>query len=146
MSDLLKGVAELQRKVERAFRDLWATLPKVPPSAFLPSEPLVDIEDRDDELVVYMDVPGFSKDEIKVRVTEDSVEVVAEKSGEGVEEGRRYILRQRLYSGFRKRIDLPVKVRPEMARAKLVNGVLEIHLPKSAEAKEIELTVEEVEE
>ena len=71
---------------------------------------------------------------------------MAEKSREGVEEGRRYILRQRLYSGFRKRIDLPVKVRPEMARAKLVNGVLEIHLPKSAEAKEIELTVEEVEE
>ncbi|MCD6562334.1 MAG: Hsp20/alpha crystallin family protein [Thermoproteales archaeon] len=141
--EILQSIANFQKEMEKTFREFWDKFSKYTVSLGM-FEPLVDIEDRSDEVVIYMDLPGFSKNEIKIKVTEDSVEVRAEKSIErkNVEKERKYFTRQRFYEGFYKRILLPVKVRPEQARAKLENGVLEIHIPKSEAAREVEVNVE----
>ena len=139
--ELLATAASIQREVDRLFRELWS---KVPGEYSLGvNEPPADVEDRGDEYVVYVDVPGFSKDEIKIRVTEDMVEVRAEKSVEKKAEirSRNYVLRERLYEGFAKKITLPTKIKPDQAKAVLNNGVLEIHLPKSGATREIEISV-----
>ncbi|RLE60652.1 MAG: hypothetical protein DRJ35_02645 [Thermoprotei archaeon] len=141
--EILQSIARFQKEVERTFREFWDKFSKYTLSLGT-FEPLIDIEDRNEELVIYVDLPGFSKNEIKIKVTEDSVEVKAEKSAERktVEKERKYITRQRFYEGFYKRIVLPVKVRPEQARARLENGVLEIRIPKSEAAREVEVNVE----
>ena len=143
--EVYRQMAQLQKEVEQRFRDIWSRLSRLSiPMTIGYFEPAFDIEDTGEELVVYMDLPGFSRDEVKIRVTEDSVEVKAEKSEERREEerNRNYIVRQRVYEGFYKRIHLPCKVRPEAARARLVNGVLEIHIPKSGAKREVEISVE----
>ncbi len=141
--EILQSIANFQKEMEKTFREFWDRFSKYTVSLGM-FEPLIDIEDRNDELVIYMDLPGFSKNEIKIKVTEDSVEVKAEKSVERktTDKEKKYFTRQRVYEGFYKRILLPVKVRPEQARAKLENGVLEIHIPKSEAAKEVEVNVE----
>jgi len=138
---IFDSLTEMQRQIERMFREFWKSAPKELRFGFY--EPLVDIEDRGDEYVVYVNVPGFSKDEVKVRVTEDFVEVSAEHSEEKKKEitSKNYVLRERVYEGFRRRIELPAKVRPESASASLKDGVLEIHLPKSGAAREIEVAI-----
>ena len=145
IKEVYRQMAQLQREMEQRFRDIWSHLSKLSlPITFGFFEPAFDIVDEDDELVLYIDVPGFSRDEIKIRVTEDAIEIRAEKSEErkAEEKERRYIVRQRVYEGLYKRIHLPCKVRPEAARAKLVNGVLEIRIPKSEAKREVEITVE----
>jgi HSP20 family protein len=93
---------------------------------------------------VYVDLPGFKKSEIKIRVTEDSLEVFAEKNEERVkeEDSRKYIQRQRLYKNVYKKITLPTKIRPEQARARIEDGVLIVSIPKSGAEKEVEVKVE----
>jgi len=138
---IFDSLTEMQRQIEKMFREFWKAAPKELRFGFY--EPLVDIEDKGDEYVVYINVPGFSKDEVKVRVTEDFVEVFAEHSEERKKEiaSKNYVMRERVYEGFKRRIELPAKVRPESASAYLKDGVLEIHLPKSEAAREIEISI-----
>ena len=138
---ILDSLTEMRKQIDRMFRELWREAPKEVSLGFY--EPPVDIEDRGDEYVVYMDIPGFSKEELKIKATEDFLEVSAERSEERKRElaSRNYVVRERVYEGFRRRIMLPSKVRPEMARAVLRNGVLEVHLPKSGAAREVEVSI-----
>ncbi len=141
--ELWESIVRAHSEMEKLFREMIESFSKYG-VYFGVQEPPVDIEDRGDELVIYADLPGFSKDEIRIKVTEDSVEIRAEKSEErkAVEREKKYIVRQRIWEKFYKRIELPEKVRPELAKAKLENGVLELHLPKSEARREVEITVE----
>jgi HSP20 family protein len=76
-------------------------------------EPLVDVIDHDDEVWIVADIPGVDKDKIKVKVKEDKVVIRAE-------DGKKYY----------KEIELPSKVKPETAKAKYRNGVLEVRVKK----------------
>jgi len=98
-------------------------------------EPFVDIFDRGDELVVIAELPGVRKEDIKVRVTEDSVyiEAIVRREKELEEEGAVRV--ERYYSGYRRVIRLPEEVIPEKAKAKYNNGVLEIRIPKKNPTK-----------
>lgn len=140
MREIATMIAQAQREIEKMFRDLWArlALEGLRPSVW---EPPVDVVERDDEIVVFVDVPGFSKDDVKIKVAENGIEVFAQRSTPIQIEGK-YILRQRLRESLHRRVDLPVKVRPEQAKARLENGVLEVRLPKSEVAREIQIIVE----
>ncbi len=144
VSELAETIARIQREIDQTFKEFWTKNYKYFPEKYSVVEPLYDIEDRGDRIVVYMDAPGFSKNEIKIRVTEDSVEIIAEKSQERVEEEKKkkYYVKQRLYQRMYKRIPLPCKVRPEHARAKFVDGVVIIEIPKSGAEKEVEINIE----
>ena len=95
-------------------------------------EPLVDIEDREDEMVISIDLPCVeSKEDVNVMVSEDSIEVRAEMRR--ALRWERWGLAQKHieFTSFRKVIQLPTKVKPEESRAVFKNGVLRIKLPKA---------------
>jgi len=76
-------------------------------------EPLVDVIKSDCEITVIAELPGANKDGIRVRSTENELEIEAEGIGE-----RRYS----------KTIRLPAKVKKGSARASFKNGILEVRL------------------
>ena len=91
-------------------------------------EPFVDIMEEDDKIIVDAEIPGVKKENIKIKVGEDYVEI-------------------RAYNGkkYYKRIKLPAKVNPNSAKASFNNGVLEIVLEKKEKKKkegEVEITPE----
>jgi HSP20 family protein len=73
-------------------------------------EPLVDVLRTDGEVQVIIELPGVSKDDIKLRGTEDSLTVSVDT------------LERKYY----KELELPLKVDPKTAESKYINGVLEI--------------------
>ena len=141
MEDIINTIVDMQREMERTFRELWTKLSAEKPLEVAGWEPPTDIVETDEEIIVYVDVPGFSRDDIRVKVTEDSVEVRAERSAERRVEGK-YLLRQRIHKSLFKLIKLPVKIRPEEAKAKLENGVLVIYLPKRTVGREVPISIE----
>ncbi|WP_457751718.1 Hsp20/alpha crystallin family protein [Thermococcus sp.] len=98
-------------------------------------EPFVDIFDRGDKFVVTVELPGVRKEDIKLRVTEDTLYIEAQVRREKELEEEGAIRIERYYSGYRRVIKLPEEVIPEKARAKYNNGVLEIELPKKSPKK-----------
>lgn len=97
--------------------------------------PAEDLKETDKELLATFDLPGISKEDIQLKVTEDEIEVKAEKKQELKEEKKGYFRQERSYQGFYRKSSLPQKVRPEAVTAEYKNGVLVVKMPK----KEIEL-------
>lgn len=89
-------------------------------------KPACDIIEREREIVILVDLPGFSKDEIDVEIGENYVKIRAEEKEQKEE---RYVVKERMRNFYRY-IELPYKIKNEEAKAKLKNGVLEIILPK----------------
>jgi len=101
-----------------------------------------DIVDHDDEFVVTVDVPGFARDEVEVRVADDVLYVEAEHEEDtGVEE-EQFIRRERSHRMLSRSIVLPEHVQPDDVSATMKHGVLTITIPKAEpieEGKAIEI-------
>lgn len=93
-------------------------------------KPLMDIKDTGKELVIEAEMPGISKENIDIQLTERSIEICGEvkTEEEGEEEG--YYRQERSYSTCYRRIPLPAEVIPNKADATLEDGILQITLPK----------------
>ncbi|MCD6488569.1 MAG: Hsp20/alpha crystallin family protein [Desulfurococcales archaeon] len=92
-------------------------------------EPLVDVFEEGDEIVVIAELPGVDKDKINIKVGDNMRKLVIRAS----DTNRKYY----------KEIELPAKVDPKSAKANYRNGVLEIKLRKvKTEEKGFEIKVE----
>ncbi|WP_297458139.1 Hsp20/alpha crystallin family protein [Thermococcus sp.] len=138
---------EIQEEIDAIFRDvmrgprLWSLREKAGEGVAVSEtwrEPFVDIFDRGDKFVITVELPGVRKEDIKLRVTEDTVYIEAQIKREKELEEEGAIRIERYYSGYRRVIRLPEEVIPEKAKARYKNGVLEIELPKKSPRKESE--------
>lgn len=85
-------------------------------------EPLVDVIEEEDKIVVVAEIPGIDKDKIDIRI-KDRTLIIKAKGKE-----RKYY----------KEVPLPATVKPETAKAKYKNGVLEVTIEKIREREEKE--------
>jgi len=104
--------------------------------------PPVDILERGDEVVLKMDLPGVSQDEIEVRVEENILIVQGERrfTKEVLDES--YIQIERPYGTFRRTFNLPRMIEHERIKASYKDGVLRVVLPKRQEAQLKQVLVE----
>ena len=133
---------EIQEEIDAVFRDFmrgprfWRTEPeRYEFTGETWREPFVDIFDRGDRFVITVELPGVRKEDIKLRVTEDTVYIEAQIRREKELEEEGAVRIERYYSGYRRVIRLPEEVIPEKAKARYNNGVLEIELPKKSPKK-----------
>ena len=82
-------------------------------------EPMMDVVTTDKEVKVTVEMPGVSKDKIKIDAYDSTLEVKSEDP-------------QRKYH---KTIDLPLEADVETAKSKYNNGILEITFDKKKESK-----------
>lgn len=113
-------------------RELWR--PALWPwrSSALPDirQPLVDIEDKGSEFLMTAEIPGVSKEDIDISVTEDGVEIKAETKREKEEEERGYYRKERSYKQVYRSLSFPSEILPDKAEASMENGLLRLRLPK----------------
>jgi len=88
--------------------------------------PQLDIFERDGKIVVRADLPGLSKDDVKVDVTDDSIMIEGERKSEHEERQEGVYRSERSYGQFRRQIPLPEGAKPDTATASFKNGVLEV--------------------
>lgn len=118
------------------FRSEWEDLFLAPRSLAteMVRQPLVDLADNGKEYLVKAEIPGISKEDLKIEVTSDNLEISGETSVEEKEEDEEtgYIRRERRYSRFHRALPLPENVLTEKVEAELKDGVLTVRLPKAA--------------
>jgi HSP20 family protein len=95
----------------------------------------LDVEDSDQEVVVRAEVPGFEPGEVDVQVSGNVLTVKAEKKEEkkGKDGDGRYEMRR--YRTFHESVTLPPGTDPDKIEARYKNGLLEIHVPRSEQAR-----------
>jgi len=97
--------------------------------------PSIDVFEEGDDVVVKAELPGMSKENIDVKVTDDIVTISGEKKKEEKVEKKNYYRMERSYGSFTRSFRLPSEVQTGKATAKFKEGVLEIRIPKTEEAK-----------
>ena len=140
-------IRRLEDELYRAFSELWKGFEFSFPEIKFPEfqevgRIAVDVAETKNEIIVRADLPGYRKDEIKVKATEDSVVIEALKREEKKEQEENFFRQERRIGAIKRVIPLPVQVIPENAKAKFENGVLEIRLPKAEPEKEKEREIE----
>jgi HSP20 family protein len=107
--------------------------------------PQVEVFEREGQLVVRADLPGLSKDDVKVEVTDDAIMITGERRQEHEEKREGYYHSERSYGTFRRSIPLPEGVNADNANATFRNGVLEITMqaPQRAERRSRQLEIQE---
>ena len=103
--------------------------------------PNVDIIDRDKEIVVKAEIPGFDKKDLKVSMTDQTVTIKGDSSKEEKEEKGDYYRREISKGSFSRVISLPCEVEYEKAKSSFQNGVLELVVPKAKVAKQHEIKI-----
>jgi HSP20 family protein len=99
--------------------------------------PIFDMVDKEDRYELKVEVPGIEKEKVKVKATEDSLEISGEQSKEEESEDKRkrFIYNERSYNSFYRKIPIPEEIVSSKVRAKMSNGVLHIELPKKNPTK-----------
>jgi HSP20 family protein len=139
VSPWLSSWGEVDKVFENFRRDLEKSFTSFP-SISMPHFPKItetscDIIDEGKHLKIKMDVPGVQKKDIKLNVTDNSIEISAEHKEESEEQEKNYLRKERSQISYYRTIPLSDKVTSGKTKAKLVDGVLEITLQKSKPTK-----------
>ena len=103
-------------------------------------QPAVNVWEKDDALVVEMEVPGVKSDEVDVSVAGGDLSIRINRPENGPEEVK-FHRRERPTGSFSRVLRLPLEVDANRVEAELHDGVLKIVLPKAESAKPRKINV-----
>jgi HSP20 family protein len=136
-------VSTWEREIDRVFDDFRRLLPwpRLWGAERWPAEvelrmPAVDVYEEGDEIVVKAEIPGMSKEDIEVNLSDSVLTLTGEKKKEEEIKEHDYYRCERSFGSFSRTIQLPSEVKADQAKATFKDGVLEVHLPKTEEAKQ----------
>lgn len=133
----------MQTQFSHLIERLWHSGFITPPLDGQDWAPPVEVHDEPDRYVVFLEVPGLDRATLDVTAQPTRLIVSGEKlspaPGEGSE--TRVVQSERRYGSFRRQVNLPSSIRVDALSASLNNGLLEVKLPKVAEADPVNVRV-----
>jgi len=97
--------------------------------------PAVDINEDKDNLYIIAELPGLTKDDVKLTVSEGTLSIRGQKNREEEHKDRNFYRMERNYGEFVRQFTLPEGVKEEDIQADFKDGVLEIMVPKKEPSK-----------
>ena len=149
----IREIGRMQRGMDRMFDEFLA-----PVSDFFGTDvlgtagegiafmPACDIEETDDHFLVSFDLPGVSKDDVKIEMRGNQLLVSGERKAEHERKVGRRVSEERYYGAFQRVFTLPSHVDVNKIEAQYQNGVLRISLSKLEAAKPKLIQIKEVKE
>lgn len=110
----------------REFGNVRSPVGLAPPSLTAEREPLADVIPSEKDIKVTVEMPGISKQDIKINAYDGSVEVSTTETA---------------YKKYRRTIELPQDADVETAKSTYTNGILEITFKKKGTPKGKEIKV-----
>jgi HSP20 family protein len=122
----------LRREIDKLFEDTFGRGPAGQHSWI----PAVDICETDKELTFVVELPGMKAEEVDVSALDGVLTIQGDRVDERtVGQEERYHLVERNHGSFLRRFQLPQGLDGEKILADVENGVLQVHVPKSASSK-----------
>ena len=135
-------VGKLGEEIERVFDRFLApgilTEPWLPEYPFEATGaewiPMLDLVENANEFVVRLEVPGIHKENLDINLAGVMLTITGKREYAAEVPGEAFLLKERLYGKFVRKIRLPVPVTENKVAATYEDGVLLVHLPKAVPA------------
>jgi HSP20 family protein len=122
---------DLPARFSRTFEDFFGSGAPAETAMWMPD---VDILEKEDELLLTAELPGLKLDQVQLDVSDGALTLKGEKREEKEDKDKRYRVWERTYGSFERTFALPRTVDPAKIQAEFEDGVLKVHLPKTAQA------------
>jgi HSP20 family protein len=103
--------------------------------SFAVSMPAVDVTEDDTSYRIAAELPGLDEKDVEVTVNNGMLVIKGEKRLDNEQKGKNFHISERAYGAFQRSFFLPDNVNPDQIRASFSKGVLQIELPKVAQAQ-----------
>ena len=103
--------------------------------------PVVDIFDKEDKIILKAELPGVDKKDIEVDLKDRILTLKGERSVENEVKEDNYYRRERSHGKFERAFTLPVDVDPNAIKADYKDGVLTVDIPKPEKQAPKQITV-----
>jgi HSP20 family protein len=99
--------------------------------------PATDILDTDEDYVLKMEIPGFSKNDVNIEFKENILSIKGERKDEEKEgvQKERYHWAERRDPNFSRSFRFPKNVDGKKINARIKDGILELRVPKPEDIK-----------
>ncbi|MEC7276574.1 MAG: Hsp20/alpha crystallin family protein [Bdellovibrionota bacterium] len=134
----------MRNEINRMFDDFNTSFGNFPlASSFGNFMPTVDIQDKDDEYQIAVEVPGVDKDDVKIEINDGLMLISGEKKHEHKEKKDSFYRIESSYGRFERTLNLPIDADEEKVNANFINGVLKIEIAKNNQKRAIgrEITI-----
>jgi HSP20 family protein len=132
-----------ERWFDRMVEEFWRPFPSLmwPAETDMMRMPAVDVYEDKDDVVVKAELPGLSKEDISVQIADTTLTIKGEKKREEEIKEEDYSCCERSFGPFARTIELPLEVKADQVNAVFKNGVLEVRMPKTEDAKKKSITI-----
>jgi HSP20 family protein len=119
-----------QREIKRLFGDPlghWLAPEEPPVEDWMPA---VNVYDEKDKFVVEAEIPGMKKDEIRIYMSGDNLNITGQRREKRAEKARNTCRAERHFGQFHRTISLPGPINADAIEAHSRDGILTITCPK----------------
>ncbi len=103
--------------------------------------PLTDITEDKDYFVIKLDLPGVSKEDVKISYSDGMLSISGERKQEKETKDAKFHRMERAYGKYFRSFSLPSKIKEDRIDAEFKDGQLIITVPKAEEAKPKEIPI-----
>ena len=141
----IPSLTSIREEMNRLFDDFFAGWPEKR-RGLLEGEwaPSVNVAETDENIIVTAELPGVKQDDVDITVADGVLTLKGEKKEEKEVKEKNYHRIERSYGSFQRSVSLPTGVQADKAKATYKDGVLQVTIPKTEEAKpkQIRINVE----
>ncbi|HKJ81995.1 MAG TPA: Hsp20/alpha crystallin family protein [Ignavibacteriaceae bacterium] len=103
--------------------------------------PLTDISENKDQYLLKMDLPGVTKNDLKLSYEDGELKISGERKQQKDDKDSKFHRIERTYGKYFRSFTLPKQIMPENIKAEFKDGQLTVTIPKAEEAKPKELEI-----
>jgi HSP20 family protein len=130
-----RELEDIQTRLNRVFTEAPLRRTDADGLFFAAWAPPVDIQETDKEYLIKAELPEVKKENVKVEMLDGVLTIEGERTQEKEEKGKKFHKIERSYGKFVRQFALPTEVEAAKVQAEFKDGMLNVHLPKSAGAK-----------
>jgi len=132
------GFGELENRLQQIFNNWPAEATSANVSDWIPA---VDLAEEQDRYILTADLPGVTKEDIDLSLTDDVLTLKGSRKAESEEKKKGYHRVERSYGSFQRSFRIPGGVDGSKIEANFKHGVLNVVLPKPEESRPRQIDV-----
>lgn len=134
---------QIQEEINKIFDEILRHL-KISSSREYSFSPNMDIVETKDNLILVMEAPGLSPEDINIHLSGRWLIIEGEKRHQPLEGNPKFLLLERSFGKFYKAIPIPVAINSHTAKATLEKGILKITFEKVQEKRKKSIQIKVV--